>query len=659
MSGNIFAFTPEQETAINYSGTALLVAAAAGSGKTKVLVERLLDRVEKGDDVDEFLVITFTRAAAGELRERIYDEILNRIAINTQNRRLRRQSMLCRGAAIGTIHSFCAEVLREHAHLVDLSPDFRIIDEEENTTIKAAVLEKVLNEAYEKIEQNDGFRSLIDATLAGRDDKRLVQMLLDLYGKMQSNPNPHKWVQTQVEKYSLGNISDIAETTWGAYLLKTTRSKAEFWHNELQKLREEMCNHQDFESAYGSSVDVSLADSKRFLDAIGISWDEAHQYSNIQFPRAKGIKGYDDFKTLRDRCKAGLNKCTAVFAYCSAEHLEDINAIAPAIVALMQLILDFDSAYMEEKRNKGTVDFSDLEHLTASLLINPDNGEKTDIADAISKRFKEIMVDEYQDVNAVQELIFNAVSRDGRNIFMVGDVKQSIYRFRQADPTIFLERYKNAQNIEIGIDSISDATWMSVNTIGGNSPDNIPMHRMSHLLPLAHGFEATAPNSMFNVHSQTDSVRSSNTSALVLLSKNFRSQSGILDFVNYVFERIMSEEFGEINYTERERLLAGRTDNSIAETPVEFNIIDMSTLDEDDEEDSPHKIQLEARFIAKRIQELTNGTETISNSDGGKRNLRYSDIAILLRSVSGKAWQYAAALSELGIPADTPATEGF
>jgi len=456
MSESKFDYTPEQKAAINHRGSALLVSAAAGSGKTKVLVERLLRRVCDGDDIDEFLVITYTRAAAAELRERIYDEISERLVNEPGNRRLRRQSLLCRGAQIGTIHSFCTEILRENAHLKGLPPDFRVADESESLMIKSEALENVLNDAYntavETVNNKQGekkayepspyFSELLDMVSTGRDDRRLVDIVLDVHARLQSNTNPRGWIEGQKEKLFMAGITDVSTTQWGAELLQQAIHTAQFWHDEMILLREEMRAFADFEKAYGASVDATAESIDAFRRALGKGWDVAKQHSEIDFPKVKAISGYDDLKDKRTKCKAAMKKCAASFECGSDGHIEDMRAVAPAMSALLQLILDFDNEYAETKRRRGVVDFSDLEHLTLALLVDSKTGEKTGLAHAVSKRFKEIMVDEYQDVNAVQECIFNAVSQDGNNIFMVGDVKQSIYRFRLADPGIFLEKYQ-------------------------------------------------------------------------------------------------------------------------------------------------------------------------------------------------------------------------
>ncbi|MCL2391936.1 MAG: helicase-exonuclease AddAB subunit AddA [Oscillospiraceae bacterium] len=613
-----FGFTKQQAAAIAHRGGALLVSAAAGSGKTKVLVERLLSRVEEGSNIDEFLVITYTRAAASELREKIYDEIMERLADCPDNRRLRRQSVLCRAAPIGTIHSFCTDILRENAYAAQLPPDFRVLDESESGITKIEVLDKVLSAAYETAVADDqvsydSFRQLVNLVSPGRDDKKLADIILSVHTKLQSNPNPTAWAQEQAQRLDMTGVSDISTTVWGAYLLDKARKIADFWWEEMQRLRAEMLSLPDFERAYGSSIQTTISGIEAFRTALDDGWDEARRFSNIEFSRALPLKAYEELKELRQRCKDALKKLPSLFECSSEEHIEDMLAVAKPMKALLHLVLDFDRAYSEEKRRKGVVDFSDLEHLTYSLLVDKNARDKTGLASAISQRYKEIMVDEYQDVNEIQELLFNAVSQDGHNIFMVGDVKQSIYRFRLADPSIFLEKYKK----------FADAG-----------------HKSEHV-----GFGTK-----------------------ILLSKNFRSRTAILEAVNLIFSKIMSVEFGEMDYSEREMLVPGleaqcdlenRDRKDKVSPTVEVNLIDLSGIERDEDEESPTKTQAEARYIAEKIAELTSGRHLISDGKEGKRVVEYSDIVILLRSVAGKAWIYAQALLACDIPVDMPGGEGF
>lgn len=604
MSEGKINFTPEQEAAIKRGDGPLLVSAAAGAGKTRVLVERLLDRIGHGDNIDEFLIITYTRAAAAELRERIRDEIFRRVESAPHDRNLRRQSMLCHGAHIDTIHGYCTGILRDNAHLAGLPPDFRVADDSESDMIKSETLKDVLDKAYETIGTADGFRALVEMMAGERDDRRILNITLDLHAKLQSDPDPRAWASKQIRRLSMDGVSDAAETVWGMWIIDKVRRTARFWRGEMTRLREEIRAFPQFESAYGESVEATVQSIEAFQAALDRNWDEARRCSLIDFPRAKPVKGYEQQKEIRKRCAAAMKKCAAYFEYSSGEYVEDMRAVAPALSAALNLALDFDRAYSDEKRRRGVVDFSDLEHLTLSMLIDSESGEKTGLAHAISRRFKEIMVDEYQDVNAIQECIFNAVSQTGKNIFMVGDVKQSIYRFRLADPSIFLGKYR----------SFKDAGEAE------DDPDN---------------------------------------GVKILLSKNFRSRAGILNAVNVVFSKIMSVEFGEMDYTEREYLVPGREEPDDTGPAVELDVIDTGGAEREEDEESPLKEQIEARHISQRIIDLTSGAYLIPDGSGGERRVVYSDIVILLRSVRGKAWQYATALSERGIPVDMPGGEGF
>ena len=625
MSENKLSFTKEQEAAINFRGGALLVSAAAGSGKTKVLVERLLAQIETDASIDEFLVITYTRAAAAELREKIYDEIMERLSKAPDKRKLRRQSLLCRGAPIGTIHSFCTDILRENAHQAGLTPDFRVADESEAEMLKADVLENTIAEAYESGLKD--FGELVDLVSPGRDDKRLAGIVMDLYARLQSDPNPREWAERQKKQLRLENIGDISQTVWGSFLLARAGQAAAFWLEEMKKLRVQASSFTDFEKSYGGTIDATIFSITQFLDVYNDGWDKARAKSGIDFSGAGRIRGYDELKDIRNRCKEALKKCMSVFEYSSDELMEDMHAVAPPMTALLDLVMSFDDAYAVEKRKKGIVDFSDLEHLTLSMLVNPDTGLRTGLASSISKRYREIMVDEYQDVNAVQEMIFNAVSQDGRNIFMVGDVKQSIYRFRLADPTIFLDKYGRFNDFALSVNS--DAAARSIEA--GRAPST----------------------------ASVSSDRMSCNGTKIMLSKNFRSKDGILSAANFVFEKIMSEKFGEMDYTEREKLVPGREDAHDDDVSVEMNIISMTDLDSDEDEESPKKTQIEAQYIARRISELTDGEHFIPDGKGGTRAIEISDIVILMRSVKNKAWQYAAALAEYDIPVDMPGGEGY
>ena len=752
MSSTGHRFTPEQEAAIKHRGGALLVSAAAGSGKTRVLVERLLGFVEDGQNINEFLVITYTRASAAELRERIQNEIMHRLSEAKEKKHLWRQSMLCKEAPIGTIHAFCTDILRENAHLTGLQPDFRVADETEAVIIKSEVLEEVLDKAYgnlQETEQNNTpapapahfpvpastpahvptaapatvptaprpyqptqntpknqstnaqtqtsnsqfsilnsqfpsspFAALVNTVSPGRDDKKLSETVLSIHAKLQSVPDLKSWAEWNTRIMELEGITDVIGTTWGKYLMRKAESIARFRRDEMLLLLEQAKAHGDFYAAYGASMEATVTGIRMFIDALSDSWDEARRHAIIEFPRPKAIKGYEDLKDIRTRCKEAMKKCASVFECSSSEQMEDMRAAAPAMAALLKLITDFDHAYRVEKIRRGVVDFSDLEHLALSLLIDKETGEKTTLAGSISKRFKEIMIDEYQDVNAVQEMIFNAISQEGSNIFMVGDVKQSIYRFRLADPAIFLEKYKTFKEHAVLFNPPLDSPDEKTIYITQQSTQNAQrLTPKSHNPPPSNSDSAILNSQLSTINSEHRAV----CGTTIHLSKNFRSRPGILKAVNQVFSQIMSVEFGEMDYTEKEQLVQGKEDDadtepdSGAQLAVEFNVIDINTPiydnDEDgnDDEENPSKTQAEARHIALRIKELTGCGSTQhstlsfqpspASSLGSQATPRsyhsYSDIVILLRSLKNKAWQYAAALREQGIPVDMPGGEGY
>lgn len=575
-------YTPAQTAAIEDRGGTLLVSAAAGSGKTKVLVERLMRRVaEEGADIRDFLIITYTRAAAAELRGKILDDITDRSAKEPGNRHLRRQSAMIYRADIGTIHSFCGRIIRENAHVLDINPDFRMADDAESDMIRRQALEDALNKRYDKLEEFEGFSLLTDTLSAGRDDANLVETVLETHAKLQSHPYPDRWAREQLSDASFEGFDDASETVWGKYLLNRAKLAVDFWAGELEAAMPEIEGDEALKRGYGECFWVMLDWLRRFQEAVMAGWDEAHSCGNLTYPKARGrVSGFERIKDMRRRCAAELKKITSVFDRTSAEIFEDIKETRPAAEALVRLVLDFDRAYAEEKERRGLLDFSDLEHMAVKLLIDGDSGERTDTARELSRRYTEVLVDEFQDVNRTQDMIFRAVSAEGGGLFMVGDVKQSIYRFRLADPGIFLKYYKN--------------------------------------FPDAAEEREGSPRK-------------------ISLSANFRSGEGILEAVNFVFSRIMSESFGEMDYTEREYLNAGRELPPGTEPEVELDIVDLYKCPRENE---VNKSEIVPKFVAKRISQLIVSGEYTCD-----------DIVILLRSTRDKARLYERALSGAGIPA--------
>ncbi len=595
------ALTPAQRDAVDSRGGALLVAAAAGSGKTRVLVERLLSRVEgEGLDVDRFLVITYTKAAAAELRARIVEELSRRLALSPADGHLRRQSALVYKAQISTVHAFCAQLLRECGHLLELNPDFRLCDEGEAGVLTLSALNDVLDGRYAALEDYPDFSLLVDTMSAGRDDAKLVQIVLDVRGRIQSHPDPAAWLDSQAGAFDLAETADVGETVWGRLLLEDARRQAAYWAERMAGVLELTACDKALSANYGPTVSATMEGLRRFCAETERGWDAARAAMPIPFPTA-GRKRMPDcpeeaerVKAVRKLCKARMEKLEERFTDGSAALLADLEAVRPAVQALFALVKDFEAAYTAEKTRRGLLDFADLEHLAVKLLMGPD-GTPTPLAEQWSGRFEEIMVDEYQDTNAVQNAIFSALSRRGENLFLVGDVKQSIYRFRLADPSIFLEKYRTFRPC-------------------GEAAEGEPRR--------------------------------------VLLSQNFRSRPQVLEGVNDLFRAVMSTQFGEMDYGPDEALYPGASFPEPEGDPrryaLELDALDLSGGEAEGEQ--PARDLQEARFAAGRIAALLGEGFPVSNREGGQRPLRPADVVILLRSPGTVLHHYARALGERDIP---------
>ena len=439
-----FEPTPEQRRAMEDRGGSLLVSAAAGSGKTKVLVERLFGYMERERcRIDDFLIITFTKAAAAELRGRIAAELSQRVARQPENMHLRRQMMRVYQADIKTVDAFCGSLLRENIHLLppegqrSLTPDFRVLDQQEAELLRMQVLEQVLEEFYQRIGRGDTQAQQLAETLgAGRDDRALERLVLDIHGKIQSHAYPMRWLgrlreQWQQVPESVGPYREVLTDS----ILRRTR----FWARKLTETAAWMEQYPDLYRGYGDRF-LEMAEQLQGYEAAAQEGWDAMARLKPAFRRMGVVKGCDGAKeqaqAVRKRCKDELDEIGALLAVSESEQREDLEAMAPAMLALVRLTEDFTAAYQAEKVRRNCMDFSDQEHY-AIRLLQGDDGAPTPLGRQLSGRYREIMVDEYQDTNEVQNCIFRAISRDGQNLFTVGDVKQSIYRFRLADPTIF------------------------------------------------------------------------------------------------------------------------------------------------------------------------------------------------------------------------------
>ncbi len=605
-----FALTREQGQAVSHRGSGLLVSAAAGSGKTRVLVERLLSRVEEGTDIDRFLVITYTRAAAAELRGRVVSELSERLSQRPGDAFLRRQATLVYKAQISTVHAFCAQLLREEGHRLELDADFRLCDESEGLSLMEEALNGVLDKRYETIMPGSDFAVLVDAMSAGRDDTRLMQIVLDIRGRIQSHPDPEGWLSEQERAFALEGVEDAGATVWGELLLADARRQAEYWAGRMEQAMALCGGDAVLQKAYLPSLEVTCEGLKALSRAAEEGWDAARARVQVEFPRLGSSRGCEDpyalerIKLVREDCKKRLKRIAQLFSDDSAGFLADMRAVFPAIRGLFALVRDFDRAYAAQKARRGGLDFSDLEHMAAKLLLDG-AGQPTELARRWGERFDEVMVDEYQDTNAVQNAIFTALTDGGKDLFMVGDVKQSIYRFRLADPTIFLSKYRAYK------------PWEAA--------------------------EEGEPRR-------------------VLLSRNFRSRPQVLEGCNYLFRAVMSETFGEMDYTDDEALIPGGSfpAEEAGNYALELDALDCSLAGEGEETGPrPPRDLLEARFVARRARELLDEGFHVSDGEGGVRPVRAGDMVILLRSPGTVLRHYAAALAEQDIPWEAEGSGDF
>ena len=601
--------TNEQQAAVDSRERSLLVSAAAGSGKTKVLVERLFSYVEReGANLDDFLIITYTRAAASELRGKIAKALNERMERDPGNYHLRQQMLRVYRADIKTVDAFCTSLLRENCHLLGedarghaLRPDFRVLDENEAEVLRGRVLARTLEDFYDHL--TSGSTLLADTLGAGRDDSALEQLVLELHAKLQAQPYEDRWLDAQ-RAFWRAVPEKIEDTPYGKILLNEVGRKARHCKSLLQRAAQEMCANDALNQKYAPAFLDASYQLEALEGKIAQGWDAARGVT-IAFPRLAAVKDSDGgemkarMKGLWDNCKETVKGFAELFAASSDEAVEDLRTMAPAMLALIDLTADFSRRYNEEKRRRNAADFSDQEHEAIRLLV-AENGEPTELAALVSTRYREIMVDEYQDTNEVQNRIFDAISCKGENLFTVGDVKQSIYRFRLADPRIFLQHYN---------------TWP----------------------PLAAADE--------------------HESAKLLLSRNFRSRKEVLEATNFVFRNVLSREMGELDYGEDEMLRpgAGYAESSVC--GAEFHLLDLPT------QTGEHRVrasEAEAAFVADYIRNMLSSKFPVQDDKTRElRPVREEDIVILMRSPSTRLLDYRRALESRGIRCAADAGEDF
>lgn len=583
--------TPQQEIAVNNRGGKLLVSAAAGSGKTKVLVDRLLSYLTNGSDpanLDEFLIITYTKAAASELRGKIAEKLTQRIAQEPENLHLQKQMQRLYLAKISTVHGFCSDVLREYAYKLDIPADFRVADENECLQIRREVMETLLDEAYEKAEEDADFRAFVDSQGLGRDDRLVPEIVQKVFDSARCHLDPEGWLDGCLSFADTEGVRDAGETVWGAYLMEDL-----FSYLDMQLPVMEACARQLGENPELAKAAGNLTQTLRQLESLRESrtWDEIVErknldYGRLVFPRKNmDLELAERVKAVRNACRKGVERKLRSFSDPSGKILEDLEQSADGTRGLVALVREFSRRYQAVKRSRRILDFGDLEHRMLDLLLGKNRGGITAAAMEIGERFREIMVDEYQDSNGVQDAIFDALSRKKQNCFLVGDVKQSIYQFRLADPGIFLRKYR----------------------------DYAPA-------------DSAGPGE----------------GRKVLLSHNFRSGAEVIEGVNAVFEDCMSPKVGGLRYTQEEALREGVPHTPLGGPGVELYALEIR-------EDTYAE---EAAFAAEKIQSMLEKKTLIRGKDG-LVPVRPEDIVILLRSPGSVGSRFQRALEERGIPCCT------
>ena len=618
---NEVKWTEEQKQAIYETGNNILVAAAAGSGKTAVLVERIINKIiNENIDIDKLLVVTFTNAAASEMRERVLNAIYKKIDEEPENEKLQRQITLLNKASICTIDSFCLDVVRNNFFEIDIAQNFRIGDTTEIEILKQDVIEDLFEEKYEA--EDKDFIKLINTYTSYKDDTPLKELILKIYTYIQSNPFPEKWLDEKVEMFNLSDKldNDFAQTIWGKLLLKQVKEIVEDSQLKLETEKDNLNQYPELVKYFQIICDD--IDQLEMLKINLDSWDKACEIaSNIKFKtwvtdKKITLEAKDIAKATRDEVKTNLKKAIEkILIFNSREANEDINGMYDVLKKLENIILEFGEKFEKRKKDKNIVDFSDVEHYALKILLKED-GTPSEIAKKYQEKFEEIAIDEYQDSNLVQEYILTSISR-GNNVFMVGDVKQSIYKFRQARPELFLEKYKNYK---------------------------------------------------------TKNIKTDAEDLKIQLFKNFRSRKEVLDFSNEIFENIMSEELGELNYTKEEFLNLGASyEDTNQDLRAEIDILTIddeedlaseqeakatvpNTYETENEEDGDEierveNIELEAKFVANRIKQLIDNKFQIYDAKKQeKRDIKYKDIVVLLRSTKEPAPIFEKEILNLGMP---------
>ncbi len=640
-------WTSDQQKVIDLRNRNILVSAAAGSGKTAVLVERIITMItdsKKPIDIDRLLIVTFTEAAAGEMRERIGAAIEEKLKEQPDNLHLQKQEALLHSAQITTIHSFCLGVIRNYFNTIDLDPSFRIGDETELKLLKSDVLGELLEEKYEEGEEN--FYQFIETYATGKSDNGIEDMILGFHNFAMSYPWPKQWMEEQRQVFAVDSFADMEGSVWMKLLMEDITRQIESFCEEYEQLLK-VSEESDGPYMYAETLELEKAAFAKLKKAVSPNFTEAdkdkkeaeafglgyrklgQQLSIFKWERLSAKK--DDsvnaekrewVKEKRNQIKKELDKIKERYFYQSPEEMAaDMQKVSAVMNVMVDLCLAFTDRYQAKKEERGIVDFNDLEHFALQILVKPESDNvdlderisyiTTPVARELQDVYEEILIDEYQDSNFVQETILTSISKIDRgepNVFMVGDVKQSIYKFRLARPELFMEKYENY--------SKEDSSYQRID-----------------------------------------------------LHANFRSRREVLEGINYIFEGIMRKDLGNIEYDEAARLNAGATFEPLPENKAiakeKLYLTELLLVENGNgEEESAFKEltaqELEAKAIAKRMKEYVAGGMLVwDKNKKAYRSAKYSDMVILLRSP--KAWtdQMIEVLKEEGIPAVANVQTGY
>ncbi len=601
------AWTSDQQKVIDLRNRNILVSAAAGSGKTAVLVERIVKMITDKEhplDIDRLLIVTFTNAAAAEMRERISAAIEKALEEQEEDEHLQRQLTLIHNAQITTIDSFCLYVVRNHFYEIDIEPNFRIGDEGELKLLREDVIKAVLEAHYENPDET--FTAFMEGYASGKSDEAAENMILNLYDFSRSYPWPKRWLSSCKGCYQAESIEELDKAEWMQPLVKNIR----FLLQDICKSMElalRITDEPDGPDMYAKAVQSDL-DMYRAMAELDCFSKLYEALGSVKYQRLASSRGYagdpdklERVKAIREACKESVRKMTKQYCFTTPRQMiEQLKKAQPMAEMLILLTEEFSEAYANQKRKKNLVDFYDVEHFALDILVDEETGKAKKTAEEFRDTFAEIMIDEYQDSNYVQEAILTSISRMERNqnnIFMVGDVKQSIYRFRLARPELFMEKY------------------------------------------------------------DTYSLEESSTQRIDL-QKNFRSRKEVLEVTNDIFYRIMGRDLGNVVYDAKAALYEGASYQESEDMKPEILLTDSQDELLEDTEYTDKKL-LEAKLVAFRIKKFLKEQKVTDKKTGELRSVRYSDIVILLRSLSGWADAFAQVLNEEGIPAHAVSSTGY